>query len=357
MAYENQTYEVILTRMMDRVRATYPDLDDREGSILFNALAPAALELAVVYTELDNVLSESFPGTATRDYLLISCEQMGMDISQFDAYSGTFRGEFNTEVSIGSQWNCDLYNYTVTKYLGVVDGYHSYEMSCDTIGVAPNTVRGSLLPITEAPTALTHAELVECLIEGEDEVSDDEIRELYFSRVKDNVSDGNVATYQQWCNEYDGIGNAKIFPLWNGGNTVKVSILSTSNEVASDTLVENFQNYLDPGSTGMGDGVAPIGSVVTVTTASPKTVNVEATITLKDGYTNADHLTGVINDYFRTISYEKNHVPYMSVGSALLNADGVEGVTNLKLNGGIVDISLADEEIPVLGSVKWTVSN
>ena len=355
MAYENQTYEVILTRMMDRVRATYPDLDDREGSILFNALAPAALELAIVYNELDNVLSESFPDTASRHYLLIACEQMGMDISQFDAYSGTFRGEFNAEVSIGSEWNCDLYNYTVTKYLGVVDGYHSYEMSCDTVGVAANTMRGSLLPITEAPVTLTHAELVECLIEGEDEVSDDEIRELYFSRVKDNVSDGNVATYRQWCNEYDGIGNAKIFPLWNGNNTVKVSILSTSNEVASDTLVTNFQNYLDPGSTGMGDGVAPIGSVVTVTTATPKTVDVTATVALKEGYRNTAHLESVIKDYFRSISYVKSHVPYMSVGSALLTAEGVDGVTDLTLNGGIIDISLGEEEIPVVGTVNWTV--
>ena len=39
MAYENMTYELILQRMMDRVSLQYPNLDTREGSILFNALA------------------------------------------------------------------------------------------------------------------------------------------------------------------------------------------------------------------------------------------------------------------------------------------------------------------------------
>ena len=71
MAYENMTYEVILQRMMERVTTKYPNLDNREGSIIFNALAPAALELAIMYTELENVLNESFVETATRALSLI----------------------------------------------------------------------------------------------------------------------------------------------------------------------------------------------------------------------------------------------------------------------------------------------
>ena len=60
MAYEDMEYEVILDRMIDRVAEQYPNLDTREGSIIYNALAPAALELAIMYVELDNVLNESF---------------------------------------------------------------------------------------------------------------------------------------------------------------------------------------------------------------------------------------------------------------------------------------------------------
>lgn len=40
--YENITYEVILNRMLDRV----PDyMDKREGSVIYDAMAPAAVEM------------------------------------------------------------------------------------------------------------------------------------------------------------------------------------------------------------------------------------------------------------------------------------------------------------------------
>ena len=42
--YESMTYEVILQRMLERVREKYPDLDTREGSVIYDALAPAAVE-------------------------------------------------------------------------------------------------------------------------------------------------------------------------------------------------------------------------------------------------------------------------------------------------------------------------
>ena len=43
--YENVTYEDILQRMLDRV----PDsMDKREGSIIYDALAPAAVELQLM---------------------------------------------------------------------------------------------------------------------------------------------------------------------------------------------------------------------------------------------------------------------------------------------------------------------
>ena len=113
-----------------------------------------------------------------------------------------------------------------------------------------------------------YAMLVECLIEGEDEASDDKIRKSYSDKVKNTNNDGNLGQYKIWCESYPGIGNYKIIPLWDGETTVKVSILDSSNDVATEILVSEFQNYLDPNIEGMGNGVAPIGAFVTVTTAT-----------------------------------------------------------------------------------------
>lgn len=356
MAYEDMTYEVILQRMMDRVTAKYPNLDNREGSIIFNALAPAALEMAVMYTELNNALNQSFVSTATRSFMLIACEQMGMNISQFDAKAGVHKGEFDVEVPIGSRWNCELYNYTVTEFLGMNGDYYTYQMDCDTVGTAPNNQTGDLTAITDIPEGLAYAKVTECLIEGENETSDEDVRAAYFEFVNSSVTDGNVEQYERWCSEYDGIGNVKIFPLWNGANTVKVSILSASNRAASTELVDDFQEYLDPNIEGMGNGVAPIGAFVTVTTATEIPIDISATVTMKSGYSDTSTITAALEKHFADLAYEKVTVAYMTIGAVILSAEGVEGITNLIVNGGTSDVVLGSEEIPVVGNTTWTVS-
>ena len=354
MAYEDMTYEVILQRMMDRVTSQYPNIDTREGSILFNALAPAALELAILYDQLNNVRNESFVKTATREYILMACEQMGMDISVFEASAGIHKGLFDVQVPIGSRWNCELFNYTVLEYIGLENGYYAYKMQCDTKGTSPNNQTGDLTPISDTPSGLSYSKVVECLIEGENDTEDEDIVKAYFEYVTNVVSDGNVAQYRRWCNEYDGIGNYKIFPLWNGANTVKVSILSASNRAASSELVSEFQKYLDPNTEGMGNGVAPIGAFVTVTTAVPITVS--ATVKLKEGYSDTTAIDAALSEYFSKIAYDKSIVAYMSIGAAILNIEGVDLVTNLLVQGGKSDINIGDEEIPVLGTTTWVVS-
>jgi uncharacterized phage protein gp47/JayE len=311
-----------------------------------------------MYTELDNVLSESFVKTATREYIIRGCEQMGMDITQFEAKAGIHKGAFNVEVEIGSRWNCDLYNYSVAEYLGLNSetSYHEYRMNCETKGTEPNNVSGDLIAITDIPTELNHAKLIECLIEGENETSDEDIRKAYDDFVNSVATDGNVNQYKKWCNEYDGIGNSKIFSLWNGHNTVKVSILSVSNRAASEELIAEFQEYLDPGIEGMGNGVAPIGAFVTVTTATEKPIDISATIMLKNGYTDTSKITTNLEKYFSEIAYEKNVVAYMNVGAIIINTEGVEFVNDLTINGETSDIVLGDEEIPVAGTMTWTVS-
>lgn len=353
MAYEDMTYEVILQRMIDRVTSKYPDLDYREGSIIFNALASAAVELAIKYVEIDNTRSESSVSTATREYILQGCTDMGMDVSVFEASAGVHKGHFDVEVPIGSRWNCDLYNYEVTEYIGKEDEYHAYRLLCETTGTAPNNQTGDLIAITDIPDGLTYSKLVECLIEGENETSDEDIRTAYYEFVNSTATNGNVNQYKRWCDEYDGIGNSKIIPLWNGANTVKVSILSASNRAASDELIAEFQNYLDPNSKGMGDGVAPIGAFVTVSTATELPINVVANVTMKSGYLNTTPINDALTKYFAEIAYEKSLVAYMNIGAVILGVAGVDTISGLTINGGTSDITLSTEQIPVLGTTNW----
>lgn len=356
MAYENMTYDFILTRLMDRVTSNYPNLDTREGSMIHNALAPAAMELAIAYVEMNNIRNESFVETASREAIYLKCREIGIDTNIFEASYGVFKGAFNVAVDIGSRWNYDLYNYEVIEFIGVnAESTYEYKLVCETSGTAPNGVFGTLTPINYLPSGLTHAELTECIVEGENETSDDDIRQIYFETINSFDRDGNADQYKTWCNSYTGIGNSKVIPLWNGANTVKVSILSVSNRAASNELIAEFQEYLDPNSEGMGNGVAPIGAFVTVTTATEKPIAISANVKLKVGTSDTSEINTTLTKYFAEIAYDRTYLSYMNVGAVILGLNCVESISNLTINGSTSDIELGVEEIPVLGVTNWTV--
>ena len=105
MAYEDITYEVILQRMLDRVPN---NMDKREGSIIFDALAPAAVELQLMYIELDTILKETFADTAQRDYLVRRAAERG--IEPYEETYATLKGIFtpsSLEIPIGSRFSCN----------------------------------------------------------------------------------------------------------------------------------------------------------------------------------------------------------------------------------------------------------
>lgn len=65
--YEDMTYEYILKRMLSKVSSS---VDKREGSIIYDALAPAAAELVQAYISIDTVMQETYGLTASREYLI-----------------------------------------------------------------------------------------------------------------------------------------------------------------------------------------------------------------------------------------------------------------------------------------------
>ena len=53
----NVTYEEILDRMLAHVDDKF---DKREGSVIFDTHSPTALELQLLYVELNTILSEAY---------------------------------------------------------------------------------------------------------------------------------------------------------------------------------------------------------------------------------------------------------------------------------------------------------
>lgn len=356
ISYEDVTYESILERMLESVAEKYPEVDTRANSLAYNALAAAAVEINTLYSEQDACLKETFAETATRDGLTEKMREIGL--SPHDATYGEFEGEFNLEIELGTRFNNDMYNYSVIELISAPTAdneYYRYKLLCDTAGSEPNNTFGNLTPV-DYVEGLEWAQLTECLKAGEDEETEEAMRIRYFYAVNNTRSDGNISQYLYWAEEFDGIGKAKVFPTWNGANTVKVSVVSPEGRAISSSLLAEFQEYLDPNKEGLGNGQAPIGAKVTCTTATEKAINVSCTVTLSDGYTDVSTLgiADALTQLFADSAYVDTKVNYMKVGACILDVAGVDSIDNLKLNNSAGSITLGDEQIAVLGTTTFT---
>ena len=160
--YENVTYEEILERMLSRVPN---NMDKREGAIIYDALAPAAVELQLMYIELDVILKETFADTASREYLIRRVKERGIvpENATKAVLKGSFRPE-SLELQEGTRFSCGTLNYQVTEKISAGE----YKLECETEGSAGNGKFGKIIPINYIED-LEYAELNELLIPGEDE--------------------------------------------------------------------------------------------------------------------------------------------------------------------------------------------
>ncbi len=338
--FEHITFDILLQRMLDRVPN---DIDKREGGVIWSALAPAAVELQEMYIALDSVLKEAFADTASREYLIKRAAEQ--DIYPSEATYAIFKGVFNIDVPIGARFSLDNFNYIVTKKISP----GTFELKCETVGSEPNQYLGTLIPI-EYINGLTNAELTEVLIYGEDAESTESLRSKFFDEKRTPVTSGNVAHYKKWANEVAGVGNTKVFPLKNGEGTVEVLIIDSNKRAASIQLIESVKNHID--------NERPIGAKVTVGTALEKMINISGKVKLAPGYSTQqaqNEFTWSIQNYFKEIAFVETYVSAAKIGSYLLETNGVIDFSNLLLNNATINISLAENEIPVLGSVTLEV--
>lgn len=343
------TYEEILQRMLDRVPN---NIDKREGSIIYNALAPAAVELAQMYIEVERILNEGFADTASREYLIKRAAERG--ITPYPATPTIVKGEFNIDVPIGSRFSLDDLNYVVVEKIepGI------FKLQCETSGSKANGYLGTLIPV-EYIEGLTTAEVTEILVPGEDEEETEAFRERYFRSFDPESYGGNIADYKQKTKSIPGVGGVKVYPVWNGGGTVKLVIINSEYQKPSSELVDQVQTIIDPvQNQGMGLGVAPIGHVVTVEGVKERVVNISTNITYQQGWQWEDikpYVEEAIDEYFLELIKEWEDVDIIirisQIETRILGIEGVIDVGDTEINGVAENLVLESDEIPVRGEI------
>lgn len=351
--YEDQTYENILDRSLARVAT---DVDKREGSLVMNAIAPVSAEHANIYILLDSLIKNGYVDTADiREYVVYRCRERG--ITPYEATKATLKGQFNMSIPIGSRFSHDELNYYAKAFIEEADGSFLYQMECETSGEIGNKSFGELTSIEYIDKDL-EGSLIELLIPAEDEEGIDSLKERYFNSFDSNPFGGNKQDYKEKTKALDGVGGCIVVPVWNGGGTVKLIIIDSEFNRATSTLIASVQEQMDPPPQGEGNGIAPIGHTVTVTTPDNLPVNISMRITFNDGYSWSSvkpSITETLEEYFLEIrkNWENGSVVVRisQIENRVLNLDGVLDVADTTINGVAGNLSVEQDKLPVLGGV------
>ena len=361
--YENQTDEVIQKRMLDNVPS---DVDKREGSIIYDSVRPAAIELMLMYAGLDFFLTNAFGDTAERGYLVERAKERGLKPTE--ATKAKVKATFTPEgvkVPIGNIFSYDDLNYEVTEQIDD----STYYMVCETAGEVGNKSAGKLIP-NNYVAGLETAELTEVVVPGEDEEDTEAFRKRYLESFDSQAFGGNIADYREKVNAISGIGGCKIYPVWNGGGSVKIVFMTSEFKPPSSEFVEEVQTTIDPvKNQGIGIGLAPIGHTVTVEGVENSSVEITLKVTVDGDLADYKELIKeVIDSYFLELNKEwadtcqytlaeiKNTgitIRTSQIESRILALSGVTDISHTKLNGVEENLVLGVDELAVRGEIIW----
>lgn len=365
MIDEEEAFNAIMERLLSRVPTT---LDTREGSVIYNALAPAAWEIQLLYEELQTVLVEAFADTANLDYLIRRAAERGITykdatraivVGQFEPITIDVTGGRFTELESGI-------SYIVTEK--IEDG--KYYMECETEGEEGNLSSGQLITdeVFDEEEDLTSAEIISLSNAASAAEDVEAFRQRYFDSIDSQAFGGNVADYKSKLLAHEKVGAVKVFPIWNGGGTVKIVFLNSSYSTPGPTVVDEIQTYVDPEQNqGEGKGFAPIGHVVTVEAAEEVAINISLTVEYDGDYskeTAEPLMTEAVEEYLLSVRREWGNgdaettsvVRTSYIENKLLTCGAVLDVQVTGLNGSDKNIELEPEQVPVMGVFDYGIS-
>ena len=354
--YEDRTEEIIKREMLEEISN---DVDKSERSLVYDAIAPASIKFAETYINLGAI-------TKKLDIENLEDQELGRfiyqrtGITRKQATKATtiviIKGQEGAKISKGDFVGADTVDFICIEDKTIdYTGQVSVQVECEESGSIGNVPAGAIKYFPVSIAGLTSVINQEPVANGYDAESDESLIERYYERIRTPATSGNKYHYLNWAKEVVGVGAAKVFPLWNGDNTVKIVIIDSNKQPASQDLIDKVQEYIDPNISGLGEGQAPIGAFCTIASAVGKELNISCTVNKDESYTIEQVKLNIgenIKEYLeKEVAFKEDIVSYAKVGAIILNSDGVLDYTDLKINDSTYNITIGNEEVPTLGEV------
>lgn len=329
-------------------------VDTRQGSIYWDASMGSILRATFFFGMLKQVRDILSLWTCTGEVLDEKLHERGLtrnpEVASSAIYAVSFVGE---TPDLDSMMSCEDLLFSLQE----IDG--QYVIVSEDTGTEMN----NLLPGTEVipevdVDGLISATLGELIVPAVDIEDDDSARERLINKISGPDENGNQSQVQTWSETVEGVGRARIVPLWAGPNTVMVIVVDKAGVVPVDAVVKAVQDYVDPGASGKGEGTATIGQFVTVVAAEAVKIDVKVSVLKMSDATYSgiqEQFSELLKEYFKEMALEEYSegmaIRYGRAVSLLEKVDGITDFDGLTLNGATDNISFSIRQVPVLGEV------
>lgn len=349
MAYEiysTRTAEDILYDMLDTVD---DKLDKREGGIIYDMQAPAAIEVEALGFVLDGILENGWTNSAQGDYLTDRCSELGVDrkAGEFARGQVLFVADEGVEIEEGSLVYTPGEVAFSTDYAVEIpeSGELLVDVTAEDIGISGNIMAGEITTVDPTVENIISVSNPKAFDGGVDEETDDALKERYYLRVRKPITSGNIYHYESLALEIKGVGAVKVIPLHAGPGTVKIIVASEQGGAVTAEVVEQVQAHIE------AQQIIGVDALAVSVESVPIAINAE--ITLEAGY-DLPSATQAIKEALKAYFIEATRegiVRYAQVGNALIDANGVLDYEALTINSDIRNIAITDEQSAEVGEV------
>lgn len=343
--YEDLTVENIKSEIISRMTS---DIDTREGSVINDMISATAYEIWKSYQALDAIIPIVYVDETSGEYIDMRCAEYGIVRKAGTKATTvlTLSGTLGTVIPKAKAFlTASGLDFITNEQVVLADGLTTVTATAEEIGERYNVEAGSITKQFVNLSGLTSVTST-AATGGTDAETDTALAARLYEYLQKPATSGNAYHYKQWALEVDGVGNAKITPLWDGPGTIRVLIVGNNYEPVDSVIVNNCVEHIEENR--------PIGATVTVVSAEGLDINVEANITIESRTTiEAVQKTfkEALESYLSGIAFEGYTVVYNRIAYILLDIDGVLDYTTLTINGEAANVAIGEEQIPILGTV------
>lgn len=350
--YTDRDKDQILSDMLESVQE---DVDKREGSVVYDMLAPPSEEIELLQHVLEAVSENGFIDTAQMEYV----DLRAMEYGEYRKPAERAKGWLLISDKIGREINIDTVVMTehdgepialqIVEYNVVPE---SGEVTVQAVAVEPGD-NGNI----PAYSDMTCVDLPEAIITnpieflgGVDRESDEELKSRVLLKVRKPITSGNIYHYELWARQIAGISQARVTPLWDGPGTVKVTVINSEGRAPTEEQVLAVAEHIEK--------ERPIGADVTVVAIKEVPINVYVELELAEGLIPSDVKEEVKQNIAEYLAEAHTEIRHSQIARAVLRTEGVKDYRSILIGTEAelsnYNITISADDVAVVGEVALT---